>query len=316
MQKCRYFFRQNKLLSNTGRSYRSVSSIKNILGRQRNTASLGSQQMLFNILYVGNLNNTSRRINRKETQHGLSKNIAEGSNFRENTLKNSLNIILSRGNKLRKTLSFSGDITKVSQILIDGYLINKVLMNKDKSGDSKSIFLISFSLPESKFGKISDEQRINDNCIKASIHEKRKQINVIASSRLHSDNRICSNTYSKLFKACNVHISRERESNNSFLVERCYRKRILRYIDTYKQISHSNTSVVKVLDMADIASQPILHLDKGLKTQPTYHGLGRQGTHSIKGSTTQVNESSPANPSYKSYRDNSYPYISYNIYSS
>jgi hypothetical protein len=44
------------------------------------------------------------------------------------------------------------------------------------------------------------------------------------------------------------------------------------------------------------ASQPNLHRDKGSKTQSTYYGFGRQGTHYKKDSMTQVFISSSCLP--------------------
>jgi len=54
------------------------------------------------------------------------------------------------------------------------------------------------------------------------------------------------------------------------------------------------TSMIKYLRKAGDALKPILQYDKGLITQPTYHGLKGQGTYSFKGFKTQVLWSSPA----------------------
>ncbi|MFN3740951.1 MAG: hypothetical protein ACK4TF_09840, partial [Thermodesulfovibrionales bacterium] len=86
---------------------------------------------------------------------------------------------------------------------------------------------------------------------------------------------------------------------------------ILGDINADKEITHTSTSLNNLLDKAGDASQPILHGNEGSVTQSTYHGFGRQGTDSFKGSLTQVIWSSPAFPTltgktslYRAYRAN------------
>ena len=109
-----------------------------------------------------------------------------------------------------------------------------------------------------------------------------------------------------------IHSGGQRKLYIALDVNTCGRKRILRYINTDKQFTQSSTSVKSYSDKAGEASRPILHDDKGSKTQSTYYGFGRQGTDSFEGSLTQVIWSSPACPPltgktrlYKSYNTNS-----------
>jgi hypothetical protein len=60
--------------------------------------------------------------------------------------------------------------------------------------------------------------------------------------------------------------------------------------------------MIKYLGKAGNALKPILQPNKGLLTQPTYHGLKGQGTDSKKGSKTKVKCCSPAFPFLFSFK--------------
>ena len=121
-----------------------------------------------------------------------------------------------------------------------------------------------------------------------------------------------SNSLHQFRKAGLIHSQRQREPYISLNIKTCGRKRIFGNINTDEQFTHSSASVKSYSDKAGEASRPILHDDKGSKTQSTYYGFGRQGTDSFEGSLTQVIWSSPACPTltgktrlYKSYNTNS-----------
>lgn len=108
------------------------------------------------------------------------------------------------------------------------------------------------------------------------------------------------------------HVSVNRKTGIAFSINTSCRERIFGNINTDKKIFHTNTPNRIFLDSAVNAFRPILHSNKGSKTQSTYDGYGRQGTNSFEGSKTQMIWSSPAYPVlmgkthiYKFYNTNS-----------
>ena len=140
---------------------------------------------------------------------------------------------------------------------------------------------------------------------------------MVAACGFHSghDSRevftVRSNSLHQFRETAFIHSGRQGKTNIALDIKACGRKRILRYINTDKETIQGSTSVKSYSDKAGEASRPILHDDKGSKTQSTYYGYGRQGTDSFEGSLTQVIWSSPACPTltgktrlYKSYNTN------------
>jgi hypothetical protein len=74
----------------------------------------------------------------------------------------------------------------------------------------------------------------------------------------------------------------------SFIDSAC-RERVLKRLDTDKYLIHSRTSH-KALGQGQESFYQSSILTRATYAQPTYHGLGRQGTDSAKGFITQVNE--------------------------
>jgi dTDP-4-dehydrorhamnose 3,5-epimerase len=72
-------------------------------------------------------------------------------------------------------------------------------------------------------------------------------------------------------------------------------------------VVHRRTSFYFVLVRQGTCS-PILQLDEGLQTQPTYNGLSRQATNSLEGLKAQVKWSCPALLSFPCFNYNPYIY--------
>lgn len=107
-----------------------------------------------------------------------------------------------------------------------------------------------------------------------------------------------------------IHWGRDGETEMTFRVKTCGGEGIFGDVNANEETIHTNTSLE--LDKAGVASRPILHDDKGSLTQSTYHGYGRQGTHSVEGSWTQEQLSSPAFPLLMD-RDKTHSYKLYTI---
>jgi hypothetical protein len=214
--------------------------------------------------------------------------------------------------------SFSNNIPEVRRILRDGGLLNRILMNQKESGDSKGVFLVGFGFTQRHLGEIRDKKGINDNGINLFTGQERKEIDMVAACGLHACQdsgdifTVRRNSLHQFGKTALIHSVRQGKTDIAFCINTCGRERILGNINTDKQFNHINTSINGLLNKTGEASRPILHDDKGSKTQSTYYGFGRQGTDSFKGSLTQVKWSSPACPTltgktslYKSYNINS-----------
>ena len=64
---------------------------------------------------------------------------------------------------MRDRFPLSGDIPEVSDVLRNGELLNRILVDEDEAGDSEGVFLVGFGLTQRQFSEIRDQQRINDN---------------------------------------------------------------------------------------------------------------------------------------------------------
>ena len=73
----------------------------------------------------------------KKQKHGCSKDITYGLQFRENALENPLNLVFGRSDKMRDRFPFSGNIPEVSDVLRNGELLNRILVDEDEPGDSE-----------------------------------------------------------------------------------------------------------------------------------------------------------------------------------
>ncbi len=319
VKESRDFLGQDKLFSKAIGCNRIFGSIDNRLCVDRDfSAFAASVKSLCNNLSLSGSDKTGRGEFFKEQKHSSSKDITDGLQFRESSLENPFNLVFSGSNKVGDGLSFSGDIPEVSHILRNGELLNGILVDKKEPGDSKRVFFVGLGFMQRQFSEIGDKKWINDNRIAPFTGQRRKEIDMVAASGLHSYNdrrevfTIRSDSLHQFQKAVFVHSGIHGKTDITFAVKTCGREGILRNINTDKQFTHSSTSQKRYLGKAGDASRPILHNDKGLVTQSTYNGFGRQGTDSYEGSMTQVKWSSPAFPTltgktglYKFYNTNS-----------
>lgn len=310
---------QDELFSETNGSDRVFGGPDNLISADRDLSAftVALKRLCNNLSFRGS-DKAGRGELLKKQQHGGSKDITYGFQFREDALKNPLNLVFGRGDKVRDGFSFSGNIPEVSDVLRNGELLNRILVDEDEAGDSEGVFLIGFGLTQRQFSEIRDQQRINDNGINLFGGQEGKKIDMVAACGFHACHNsrevftVRSNSLHQFHAAAFIHSSGQGKTDIAFGVNACGRKRILRYINTNKETIQSSTSVKSYSDKAGEASRPILHNDKGSETQSTYYGYGRQGTDSFEGSMTQVIWSSPACPTltgktrlYKSYNTNS-----------
>jgi hypothetical protein len=310
---------QDELFSEANRSDRVFSGHDNLISADRDlSASAAALKRLCNNLSFRGSDKAGRREFLKKQKHGSSKDITCGLQFRKDALENPLNLVFGRSDKVRDGFSFSGNIPEVSDVLRNGELPNRLLMDKNEPGDGKGVFLIRFGLSQRQLCEIGDQKGINDNGINLFGGQEGKKIDMVTACGFHSSHDRGevftgrSNSLHEFRKTAFIHSSRQGKTDIAFGVNTCGRKRILRYINTNKETIQSSTSVKRYSDKAGEASRPILHDDKGSKTQSTYYGYGRQGTDSFKGSLTQGKWSSPACPAltgktrlYKFYNTNS-----------
>ncbi len=247
-------------------------------------------------------NNACRGELLKELKHGFSEGVTEAEEFREGSLKESFNIVFSRGDKGGDGFSFSGNISEVREVLGDMDFRDGFFMDEDKPGNGKGVFFVGFGFSEGEFSEVKDQKGVNDDGIKAFLGEEGEEIDVIAASGFHGNEcrgragAVGGDVIKEAGEALFVHTGREREKDTAFCVNTSSREGIPGDIDTYEESIHFGTSLRYSDGKAGGASRPILHSDEGSWTQSTYDGYGRQGTDSFKDSKTQVKWSSPAFP--------------------
>jgi len=304
MKESRDFFWEDEFLSYTERSNRGLSSTDNVIvGDRELSATTGHLKGISNGFRFSSFNNSCGWEFFEEVEHGMGEDITDRFQFREGRLKDSLNLIFSGSNQMTEGFSFSGNISEVFGVLRDRELGDRVFVDKEELSNSKGIFFICLSFSQGELKEVGNKQRVYNHSTDIFRSKKGEEIDVITSSRLHGDNNcgevitIGGDSLKQFREALRVHISRDREAQGTLRIKTCGREGIFRYINTNKKTKHSSTSITCFLDKAGVASQPILHDDKGSLTQPTYHGFGRQGTDSFEGSMTQVKWSSPAFPS-------------------
>ena len=309
------------LFSDAYMAYRGFSSIDNIFSRHRELSAPGVTFKGFSDSFrSGNLDKPCRRELLKETKHGISEDITYRVKFRERRLKDSLDFIFNRCNEVTEGFSFSCDISKVSDVLRDGDLVDGIFVQQEELGNCEGVFLIRLGLSQRQLGEIRDQEGINDNSINSFGTEEREEIDMIAASGLHSNKHLRvvfagrGDRLKEFRETSGIHLSCGRETDIAITTKTCNREGILGDINADKKIKHLSTSIRYNSGKAGEASLPILHGDEGSETQSTYHGYGRQGTDSFEGSMTQRKWSSPAflflmytgkTHSYKFYNTNS-----------
>ncbi len=319
VKQSRDFLREDEFLGETTGGNGVFGSPDNIIGTDRDRSTLATALKSFcNNLSISGFDKAGRGEFLKEQKHRSSKDITEGFQFRESSLQNPFNLVFGGSDKMGDGFSFSGNIPEVFSVLRDGELFNGILVGKNKPCNSERVFSICFGLTQRKLCKIRDQKGVNDNGINVFRRQIRKEIDMVASCGLHSCDDIAevftvrSDSLHQFGKTISIHRGTQGKTDIAFAIKTCGREGIFGDINTDKQFSHNNTSLKSYSDKAGEASRPILHVDKGSKTQSTYYGFGRQGTDSLKGSLTQVECSSPACPTltgknrlYRSYNTNS-----------
>ena len=161
---------QNKFLREAIGGDGVFSSPDNIFSVNRDlSASVAAFKGFCNDFSFRGSDKASRGEFFKKKKHRNCEDITDGLQFRESGLKYSFNLVFSRSDKIRDGFSFSGNIPEVFSVLGDGKLLNRILMSKKESGDSKGVFFIGFSFTQRHFGEIRDQQRINDDSISSFV---------------------------------------------------------------------------------------------------------------------------------------------------
>ena len=304
VKECRDFLRQDKLFSEAIGSDRAFCSLNNLISADRDLSALAAPiKRLCNNLSIRGSDQAGRGEFLKEQEHCSGKYITDGLQFREGSLQNPLNLIFSGSNKMADGFTLSCNISEVFSILRVRGLLDRILMDKDELSDSEGVFFVSFGFTQREFCEIGNQNWINNDRIDTFVGQIGEEIDMVASCGLHDSHdrvevfTVRSNSLQQVGETAFIHSGRQRKAKIAFGIKSCGRERILGNINTDKQFSHNNTSLKSYSDKAGEASRPILHVDKGSKTQSTYYGFGRQGTDSVKGSLTQVECSSPACPS-------------------
>lgn len=303
MKESRYLLWKDKFLSKATGGDGAGCSLDDLLSTHRDLSTPACLfKGFFDKLRLCSPDKTCRGKIFEEEEHSCSKDIAEGLQFREGSLKDSLNLVFSRGNKGRERFSFPCEISEVLSVLGDRELLNLVFMNEEESGDGEGVLFIGLGFSERKLSKIRDKKGVNNNDMSSFKGEEGKEINVVTTCGFHACKdsrevfRVSSNRVHELQEARIIHWAGKGKADITLRVKTCGRERVLGDIDTHKEFTHTNTSLRSFLDKAGDASRPILHGDEGSLTQSTYKGYGRQGTDSFEGSITQVKWSSPAFP--------------------
>lgn len=322
VKKCRDLPFKDALFSKAYRANRGFSSLDDFIGRDGDPSTSGRRfKCLSNGFRFSYFNNPCRGKFLKEIKHGMGKDIADGLQFREGRLKDSFDFIFTGSDEVTKGFSFSGNIPEVFGVFGDRELADGIFVDKEEPSDSKGIFLIGFGFSQRELNEVGDKKGVNDDGIDTFGNKEGVKIDVVAAGGLHGSNNRGEviahrrDSLQEFSEARGIHICSNRETDITFRVNTSCREEIFGDIDTNEKIIHTNTSCNKMnLGKAGAASRPILHGDKGSLTQSTYHGYGRQGTNSLKGSMTQELWSSPAYPilmymgkahSYKLYNTNS-----------
>lgn len=236
----------------------------------------------------------------EETEHRFSKDICQGLQLREGGLKHSLDLVFRGSDEVGNGLPLSGQVSEVIDSWGDGELTDGVLVSQKELSDGEGVFLISLGLSEGQFCEIGNQKGIKNCRVDLFGAKEGEEIDMVAACGLHGGahqrevTRGGPDGFQQSGKAGGIHGGRRGEPDFSFGINTGDGKRILGYINTDKQRVQRTTSLKEYLSKAGEASRPILHGDKDSKIQSTYHGLGRQGADSFKGSTAQNKCSSPA----------------------
>ena len=146
---------QNELFSEANGSDRVFSSPDNLISADRDLSTLpiALKRICNNLSFRGS-DKAGRGELLKKQKHGCSKDITYGLQFRENALENPLNLVFGRSDKMRDRFPLSGNIPEVSDVLRNGELLNRILVDEDEAGDSEESFLSVLVLRKDSLAKL------------------------------------------------------------------------------------------------------------------------------------------------------------------
>ena len=138
MKERRDLLGQNELFSEAIGSDRAFGGLDNIIGINRDLSALPiALKRICNNFSLRGSDKAGRGELLKKQQQSGSKDITYGLQFRENALENPLNLVFGRSDKMRDRFPLSGDIPEVSDVLRNGELLNRILVDEDEAGDSE-----------------------------------------------------------------------------------------------------------------------------------------------------------------------------------
>lgn len=316
MQQGADLLRKDKLSCGTERGYGTFRRCNDVLGADGNpSVPAGAFQGTGNGTDARCLDETCRGVFFEEKKHGSGKDVRHAFQFRKRGLHKSLDLVFGGCDEMGKGLPLTSKFPEIFDRLREGELLDRVFVDKQEPGDREGVFLVGLGLPQRELGEVEDQKRVQNNSGDLSVAEEGKKIDMVAAGGFHGGHNSGEvpsagpDGFQQGGKAALVHRDTEGESHFPFCIEPGGGECVLGYIDTDKQRVQRVTSLQEYsLCRAGEASRPILHGDKDSVTQSTYHGFGRQGTGSSKGSMAQVKWSSPAFPapmcnahSYKRY---------------
>lgn len=303
VQEDRYPLRQNKLLGKAVGGDGAFCCSDKLLGADRDLSALaGVFKSVGNSAPFGCPDATCGGELLEETEHRFCKDICQGLQLREGSLKHSFDLVFGGSDEIGDGLPLSGNISEVFQVLGDRELSDGVLVSQKELGDGEGVFLIGLGLSERQLCKIGDQKWIKNCRVDLFRTKEGEEIDMVAARGLHGGAHRREVTtggpdgFKQRGKSSGIHGGREGEPDFSFGVNARDGKRILGYVNTDKQLEQRTTSLKCYFSKAGEASRPILHGDKDSMIQSTYHGYGRQGTDSFKDSSVQELWSSPAFP--------------------
>jgi len=252
----------------------------------------------------------------KEIKDGSGVDIGRPEELGEGDREKLLDVVFEPGDLRGEPLPLPGQLSKIRRE--EAGLWQGAIEHGQETGDGEGILPIGFSFPEGELHEVGDEQGIDNNGVVTVSGEEGREVNVIAAGGFQADEDRVLGKFGEVFgefsEAFHIHGYGELKDLIFFLPYGTGGERAFGDIQSDKYLIHKRTSGKDFWARAGAASRPILHDDEGFLAQPTYHGLGRQGTDSLKGFLAQVKKSSPALPllslmgkthSHKSYTTNS-----------
>lgn len=247
---------------------------------------------------VSSFNGPGRGVELEKVEEGRGKDVQIAGKFRKGDLQEPLDIVFQPGDLQGDAFPLSGQITEIAGE--KGALRKRGMKLGQELGNGQGIPSIGLGLPQGELEEMGDKQRIEDHNPVSLGYQEGKEVDMVTSGGLLPNEQgflgEIPEALFQLLKTLPVHGEDKLKEFLLPLVESAGHKGFLSDINAHKHLIHERTSCNIFPAMAGGASRPILQGHKGLKAQPTYHGSGRQGTHSFEGSRAQVKESPPALP--------------------